>query len=128
VLQGDRVLQRICAEVAQHSPALVFVDSFRSVVLANAAGDGRHTLGNDFTAAVNRIQALWKARSATPANFRQTLRLCNRWCGDGRCCCARTGTRQKFSSIHDELPLLTSKKQNCESRRQLIATAGIRTA
>jgi hypothetical protein len=76
-----------------------------------AAGDGRHTLGNDFTATVNRIQALREAGSATPANLRQTLRLCNRWCCDGSRCCARTGTRQKFSSIHDELPLLTSKNK-----------------
>jgi circadian clock protein KaiC len=36
----DRVLQRITAEVAAHSPALVFVDSFRSVVQANLSGDG----------------------------------------------------------------------------------------
>ena len=33
----DKVLRRIVAEVAKVSPGLVFVDSFRSVVLANAA-------------------------------------------------------------------------------------------
>jgi circadian clock protein KaiC len=35
----DRVLARITEEVAAHEPALVFVDSFRSVVLATQ-GDG----------------------------------------------------------------------------------------
>ncbi len=33
----DRVLRRIVEEVTTHGPSLVFVDSFRSVVLANAA-------------------------------------------------------------------------------------------
>ena len=32
----DQVLRRIVAEVAKVSPGLVFIDSFRSVVLANA--------------------------------------------------------------------------------------------
>ncbi len=38
----DRVLKRIVDEVTQHSPALVFVDSFRSVVLASGSDANPH--------------------------------------------------------------------------------------
>lgn len=34
----EQVLRRVVAEVEAHSPALIFVDSFRSVVLASASG------------------------------------------------------------------------------------------
>lgn len=40
----DRVLRRIAAEVEAHSPALVFVDSFRSVVLANQAAENSNII------------------------------------------------------------------------------------
>src|SRR5688500_8464500 len=44
LVEGDlaRVLKRMVAEVAQHEPGLVFVDSFRSVLQAQRADDKLH--------------------------------------------------------------------------------------
>ena len=39
----DKVLNRIVAEVQEHSPGLVFVDSFRSVVLASETESGSNS-------------------------------------------------------------------------------------
>lgn len=39
----EQVLRRVVAEVAAHSPALIFVDSFRSVVLASTSGGDQGT-------------------------------------------------------------------------------------
>ncbi len=63
VAQGElqRVLQRIAAEVTQHNPALVFVDSFRSVVLAEASGDGRPTGLPQFLQQLGVLMTTWQA-------------------------------------------------------------------
>jgi circadian clock protein KaiC len=59
----DRVLQRIADEVARHSPALVFVDSFRSVVQAG------ETLGHpqknlqQFVHQLGMLMTAWQATS-----------------------------------------------------------------
>jgi hypothetical protein len=47
-----------------------------------AAGNGGHPLGDDFTAAVDRVQTLGKARRAAPAHFGHGL--CDRRRGDRR--------------------------------------------
>ena len=56
ILSGDlrRVLARIVSEVEAHAPALVFVDSFRSVILAGQ-GDGH---GNGFFSLQQFVQQL----------------------------------------------------------------------
>ncbi len=63
--QGElaRVLQRIAAEVAQHSPALVFVDSFRSVVQANTANGSPQTGLQQFMQQLGVLMATWQATS-----------------------------------------------------------------
>lgn len=57
----ERVLQRIAAEVTQHNPALVFVDSFRSVVQANTASGGRHTGLQQFVQQLGMLMTTWQA-------------------------------------------------------------------
>ena len=57
----ERVLQRIAAEVTQHNPALVFVDSFRSVVQANTANGGRHTGLQQFVQQLGMLMTTWQA-------------------------------------------------------------------
>jgi circadian clock protein KaiC len=54
IASGDleKVLERIVAEVEQHSPGLVFIDSFRSVLLAGQGG------GNSFITLQQFIQNL----------------------------------------------------------------------
>ena len=55
----DVVLQRIVAEVAQHDPALVFVDSFRSVMLAGA--DGTNNDLQKFVQELGMLMTSWQA-------------------------------------------------------------------
>jgi len=56
----DKVLARIAAEVAAHGPALVFVDSFRSVVLAGQ--DGHSVLGlQQFIQQLGVLMTSWQA-------------------------------------------------------------------
>ncbi len=60
---GDlsKVLARIASEVEAHEPALVFVDSFRSVVLASQAGDNAfHTL-QQFVQQLGMLMTSWQA-------------------------------------------------------------------
>ncbi len=57
----DRVLQRMAAEVAEHSPALVFVDSFRSVVQANVSDGGPHTGLQQFVQQLGMLMTTWQA-------------------------------------------------------------------
>jgi len=57
----DRVLKRIVDEVATHSPALVFVDSFRSVILA---GEGHGSAPNSlqhFVQQLGMLMTTWQA-------------------------------------------------------------------
>ena len=57
----DRVLLRIVAEVQAHGPALVFVDSFRSVMLANPA-EARSCMGlQDFIQRLGMLMTSWQA-------------------------------------------------------------------
>ena len=57
----DRVLKRIVAEVTQHSPALVFVDSFRSVVLASGTDANPHNSLQMFVQQLGVLMASWQA-------------------------------------------------------------------
>jgi circadian clock protein KaiC len=57
----DRVLGRISAEVEAHGPAVVFVDSFRSVMLANQ-GDGKSYMGlQQFIQQLGMMMTSWQA-------------------------------------------------------------------
>ena len=57
----DRVLRRIAAEVEAHSPALVFVDSFRSVVLANQAAENSNISLQQFVQHLGMLMTSWQA-------------------------------------------------------------------
>jgi circadian clock protein KaiC len=62
-MSGDlaRVLARIVAEVTAHNPALVFVDSFRSVVFADAAASGPRTSLQLFVQQFGMLMTSWQA-------------------------------------------------------------------
>jgi circadian clock protein KaiC len=57
----DRVLKRILDEVAQHDPALVFVDSFRSVVLASENDRRPHNRLQQFLQQLGMLMTSWQA-------------------------------------------------------------------
>jgi circadian clock protein KaiC len=57
----DRVLKRIVEEVTQHSPGLVFVDSFRSVVFASASGGSPHNTLQQFVQQLGMLMTTWQA-------------------------------------------------------------------
>ena len=57
----DKVLKRIVDEVTQHSPALVFIDSFRSVVLAGETGGNPHTRLQQFVQQLGMLMTSWQA-------------------------------------------------------------------
>ncbi len=57
----DRVLKRIVVEVVQHSPALVFVDSFRSVVLASEVDGSPHNALQQFVQQLGMLMTSWQA-------------------------------------------------------------------
>lgn len=57
----DRVLARIVEEVAAHNPGLVFVDSFRSVVMANQNGDKPATSLQFFVQQLGMLMTSWQA-------------------------------------------------------------------
>ncbi|MGK2900818.1 MAG: RAD55 family ATPase [Burkholderiaceae bacterium] len=57
----DRVLKRIVDEVTQHSPALVFVDSFRSVVLASGSDANPHNGLQQFVQQLGMLMTSWQA-------------------------------------------------------------------
>lgn len=57
----DKVLRRIVAEVEAHGPSLVFVDSFRSVVLTNGNGDGAHLSLQSFVQQLSMMMTSWQA-------------------------------------------------------------------
>ncbi|MEO5733559.1 MAG: ATPase domain-containing protein [Rubrivivax sp.] len=57
----DEVLRRIVAEVEAHGPGLVFIDSFRSVIVAShSGGDGHHRLQN-FLQQLGTVMTSWQA-------------------------------------------------------------------
>ena len=62
-MSGDlsRVLERIVAEVAEHSPGLVFVDSFRSVVFASEASEQRVLSLQMFVQQLGMLMTSWQA-------------------------------------------------------------------
>ncbi len=57
----DRVLKRIVDEVTQHGPALVFVDSFRSVVLASGSDANPHNGLQQFVQQLGMLMTSWQA-------------------------------------------------------------------
>jgi len=57
----DRVLERLVEEVAAHNPGLVFVDSFRSVVVANENGGKPATSLQLFVQQLGMIMTTWQA-------------------------------------------------------------------
>ena len=59
--QLDTVLARITADVLAHAPGLVFVDSFRSVVLASTAGGPGEQQLQRFVQALSMLMTSWQA-------------------------------------------------------------------
>lgn len=57
----DRVLARIVEAVTQHGPALVFVDSFRSVVLASESGHNPPNGLHGFLQQLGMLMTSWQA-------------------------------------------------------------------
>ncbi len=57
----DRVLKRIVEEVTQHCPALVFVDSFRSVVLGSEAAGTPLDKLQQFVQQLGMLMTTWQA-------------------------------------------------------------------
>ncbi len=57
----DRVLKRIVDEVTQYSPALVFVDSFRSVAFASATEGGSSNQLQQFVQQLGMLMTSWQA-------------------------------------------------------------------
>ncbi len=57
----DRVLRRIVDEVTAHSPGLVFVDSFRSVVFASEIGGNPHNGLQQFVQQLGMLMTSWQA-------------------------------------------------------------------
>ena len=57
----DEVLRRIVAEVEAYSPALVFVDSFRSVVLASQTQDNPNNNLPQFVQQLGMLMTTWQA-------------------------------------------------------------------
>ena len=57
----DQVLQRIVVEVERHDPAIIFVDSFRSVVLASNAGGNAHNSLQQFVQKLGMVMTSWQA-------------------------------------------------------------------
>jgi circadian clock protein KaiC len=57
----DKVLQRIVSEVKTHGPSLVFVDSFRSVVLAQDGADNAHNKLQRFMQQLGMLMTSWQA-------------------------------------------------------------------
>lgn len=57
----DKVLQRIVTEVEKFNPAFVFVDSFRSVILANSAEGNPHNHLQQFVQQLGMLMTSWHA-------------------------------------------------------------------
>ncbi len=57
----DKVLKRIVDEVTQHNPAFVFIDSFRSVILAGETGGNPHTRLQQFVQQLGMLMTSWQA-------------------------------------------------------------------
>jgi circadian clock protein KaiC len=57
----DKVLQRIVAEVEKHDPALVFVDSFRSVMLTSGSAVDTHNSLQQFVQQLGMVMTSWQA-------------------------------------------------------------------
>jgi circadian clock protein KaiC len=57
----DQVLHRIVAEVEAHNPTLVFVDSFRSLIMANATGSTQQNDQQQFVHRLGMLMTGWEA-------------------------------------------------------------------
>jgi len=65
----DQVLSRIAAEVAHFVPGLVFIDSFRSIALANHS-DGKHFLSlQQFVQNLGVLMSSWQATTFLVGEF-----------------------------------------------------------
>jgi circadian clock protein KaiC len=63
IASGDlkQVLRRISTEVQTHAPALVFIDSFRSVMLADRSGDNTFLSLQQFIQQLGTLMTSWQA-------------------------------------------------------------------
>ena len=70
-LAGDlsQVLLRIAAEVERHAPALVFVDSFRSVVFASRSEGNPHNDLQQFVQQLGMLMTSWQATTFLIGEF-----------------------------------------------------------
>lgn len=59
----DRVLKRIAREVEKHGPSFVFVDSFRSVLLASAEEEDAFGKQQQFVQRLSMLMTSWQATS-----------------------------------------------------------------
>ncbi|MEO8804784.1 MAG: ATPase domain-containing protein [Burkholderiaceae bacterium] len=57
----DKVLRRIVEEVTQHNPALVFVDSFRSILVASEGADQSQNKLQQFVQQLGMLMTSWQA-------------------------------------------------------------------
>ena len=57
----DLLLRRVVAEVEAHSPALVFMDSFRSMALANSVTGNTHNILQQFVQELGMLMTSWQA-------------------------------------------------------------------
>jgi circadian clock protein KaiC len=57
----DKVLSRMVTEVEAHGPALVFVDSFRAVVLSQVTGGNAHLSLQQFVQQLSMLMTSWQA-------------------------------------------------------------------
>jgi circadian clock protein KaiC len=75
----DRVLRRIVEEVTSHGPALVFVDSFRSVVMASAVEGNPHSNLQQFVQQLGMLMTSWQATTFLNTSPRAMPTRCSRW-------------------------------------------------
>jgi circadian clock protein KaiC len=63
IASGDlgQVLRRVSSEVATHAPALVFIDSFRSVILAEQSGRNSFLSLQQFIQQLGTLMTSWQA-------------------------------------------------------------------
>lgn len=70
----DAVLRKIAEEVETHAPALVFVDSFRTLLLADTTSDNPPTVLQQFTQRLGMLMTAWQATTfLIGENFTESL-------------------------------------------------------
>jgi len=68
----DQLLNRIVAEVEEHRPALVFIDSFRSLMLASKADGGMYNGLQQFVQQLGVLMTTWQATTFLLGEFTET--------------------------------------------------------